>query len=101
MDIATERWEQYGAHIFSPSEGRMICQMSEPEAQFVEHRPLEVGSPHWEEAMARARAIENVPLLLALTKALNDGNPVEDLREIAKGLVHKIEGVLPTPEEER
>ena len=63
-------WEQQGRLIFAPEAPAMICQLSEPEAQFVEHMPVGLGSPRWAEAMANGAIIKAAPALLRLCEGM-------------------------------
>ena len=51
-------WKQSANMIVRYGEdGAIICQMSEPFAQYVEHRELGIGSKHWDYQMNNAQFI--------------------------------------------
>lgn len=62
-------WQQSGNIIYSQDNG-VICQLSEiREGDFIQHRPVKISSPDWDEAMANGQLIKAAPDLLRLYEA--------------------------------
>lgn len=76
MSYTNGTWEQSASIIHC--ENGVICQLSEPrKTQYVEHYPVAISSPDWQEAMDNGKLIKAAPALLAaLTEGI--GIPVND-----------------------
>ena len=66
-----KNWSQLGSTIYAESDdtntGGVICELSEPLAsEFIQHHPLQIDSPHWEEQMKNAAVIVEAYNLLDL-----------------------------------
>lgn len=82
------KWQQSGNIIYS--ENGVICELSEiRKGTTINHQPIDIGSPDWDEAMANGKIIIAAPELLAACKmalatldihGLEDGDTAARLR---------------------
>lgn len=91
------KWQQSGNIIYS--ENGVICELSEiRKGTTINHQPIDIGSPDWDEAMANGRIIIAAPELLAALKAIIEtcNVRIDDPRckyfDAARAAIAKAEG---------